>query len=126
MTPDIRPNALLLLAAKYNTDPFHMELIKLGLLNEILTSLNPSAPTDAASLIALAAQYNAYGPAMLPAMELGLLTLIVCNLGQTSTVNHAPGSPIANNYPPVPGGIYTNDTDKTLWTASGGVWTQQV
>lgn len=126
MVPNICPSYLLGLAAQYNNTPQNMVFIKLGLLNEILTALNPAAPTDAASLIVLGSQYASFGPATYPGIELGLLALIAQNTGCTSTVSHAPGSPIDNHYPPNPGGIYINDTDKTIWTATGGVWTQQV
>jgi len=70
---------LLAASACYNNYSAQSWLLKLGLLRQIVLSLNPMAATDPQSLLNSAQCYNCYGPGTWPLLELQLLNLIVTN-----------------------------------------------
>ena len=46
--------------------------------------------------------------------------------GFYARAQHGSGSPITRNITPLPGMLYINDSDATLWVAIAGQWRQLV
>lgn len=79
--PATDPKSLLAAAdclACYGTSPAQLELMKLGLLSQLVQAIDPSMDTSPKTLLAQAQCFACYGnsPALLSLMELGLLAII--------------------------------------------------
>jgi hypothetical protein len=101
------------------------QLLKLGLLKQILLNANPMAATDTQSLLSAASQYNNVPAGMWKLLELGLLQQIAAGGGGSGGVLNGNGSPVGV-ITPTAGLLYINNTDSTLWAVSNGAWTQLV
>lgn len=96
------------------------QLIKLGLLVQIATSLNPMADTSPQTLLQNAKCYNCHGYADIGTLlELGLLQSIAGSAG-TAGGSSGTGSPTAAT----PGVFYFKTSDSTIWANNNGTWQQ--
>jgi len=93
------------------------QLLRLGLLNSIATTVAPSMATDYQSLLSNTnvAQYRSVGLCREgDLIELALLQIIANGVGTGGATTGA-GSPITNSVSGTNGSFYLNTTDNTLW-----------
>jgi len=98
------------------------ELLKLGLLKDILLTLDPDAMTDPATLLKSASCYSCYG-AQAQLLELALLDSIASNLdntvsGQTGVFSGV-ADPVAN--PGVGSAVYYRTDNGKVWFWNDGL-----
>lgn len=119
--PNTSAQSLLSAASIYaNNAPNDWQVIKLGLLQQILKSLNPMAATDPQTLITIGAQYANLPPGMLPLIELALLQQISNNgTGGSSGVSSGVGAPVAGT---TTGTIYYQTDTQSIWAYNGATW----
>lgn len=118
---------LLATAQCYNNYSAQSWLLKLGLLRQIVLSLNPMTATDPQSLLSSAACYNNYGPGVWPLLELQLLALIVANGtgggGGTAGVYFI-STGAAPTTTPTGNAITFDSSNGAIWAWNGTTWTQ--
>ncbi len=102
--------------------PGMWQLLKLGLLKQILLASDPMADTSATALLAAAKCYECLPPGMWQLIELGLLQQIVDGggAGGGGGVTCGAGAPVAA---PASGcGAYVNTSDGSLFLYYSGSW----
>lgn len=101
--------------------------MKLALLSQILTQLNPMAATDPGTLINVATPYQVYPPQTLQLFELALLAQIVVTIGNVpgggsgiTCNNYGGNAPI---FIPSSGcGFASDSSNGHLWQYLNGAW----
>lgn len=118
---DTSPNALVAAANCYACALGDKDLIKLGLLKDILLALDPMADTSPNALVAAAKCY-ACAPGFYPLFELGLLLLIANSIsgGGASGVTCGTADPVAA--PSGTCGLYYRTDNGSLWKWNGAAW----
>ena len=106
----------------YASSGYMTQLMKLGLLKQILLASNPMAATDPQSLLTSANCYLSYAssPYALELMELGLLALIATNGGGGGGILSGAVDP--TTAPSSTAAIYINTTSGRVWLYYNGTW----
>ena len=102
--------------------PGQWQLLKLGLLKQILLANSPMADTTVNTLLEAAKCYACLSPGMWPLLELALLQQIVDAGGAAGVggVTCGTGAPVAA---PASGcGLYVDDATGVLYMYYGGAW----
>ena len=104
-----------------------VQMMRLSLLSNILTALNPMAATDPQSLITYGKCFNCYGASGVQMMELALLDQILEASGGTGTANMSGvGSPVGVVTPTATNIWYRDTATDNYWWATGATsadWT---
>lgn len=122
------PTTLLASAKCYEClPPGHWQLLKLGLLKQILLVLSPMADTSANALMEQAKCYACMSPGLWQLLELGLLKAISdAGLGGTGggSISHGVGAP--TTAPDGGAGLYIDDSTDIVWIykPSTGTWVE--
>ncbi len=102
--------------------PGMWQLLKLGLLKQILLGISPMADTSATALLAAAKCYECLPPGMWQLIELGLLQQIAGGGGGGggASLQCTTGIPVA---PPIGTcGLAVDSTTGTIYVYSNGAW----
>lgn len=107
----------------YASLPGVAQLLKLGLLRDILLSLNPNAMTDPQSLLNSAACYQCYA-SQAWLLELSLLDQIATNIDNTVAAQTGVFSGVVDPAfnPGVGSAVYYRTDNKKVWLWDGVAW----
>jgi len=100
--------------------PGQWQLLKLGLLKQILLATNPVADTSANALLEAAKCYVCMPPGIWQLLELGLLKQIADGGGVGGGVSCGAGAPVAA--PASTCAFYIDTTDGTIYEYYNGAW----